>query len=190
MYIIAIVLLVICIVFLLIYIHFFLRQCQKIVDPRVQVIDNNPVVEIVQPIATRQTLQNRDAQVVYNPLYPPLNRNSTDLTRQFINEPRLQPSRENSDMYRLVGYLVNNENQDKSWKLFAREKLRNQYEYYVAPSDKTQDIKIFLNTEFVKPPLRDLNNLPDSVNVNHPLFDKEPYTVIKLPLSDFSSEYF
>ena len=170
------------------YIHFLLQKCQKVVVSQLQAIDHNPTVEI--PITTQQTLINRDIQVVQNPLYPPLNRNSTDLTSQFLNQPRLQPSRENNDMFRLVGYLVNNENQDKSWKLFAREKLRNQYEYYVAPSDKTQDIKIFLNNDVVKPSLRDLNNLPDEVTIHHPMFEREPYTVIKLPLSDFSSGYF
>lgn len=123
----------------------------------------------------RDNIYKRDRAVINDPLYPPLNRNSIDF----------------HDTYRHIGYLVNEETKDDSWKLFARSKNKNQAQFYASSIDNNIDLKINLTDDMIRGnKLRDLYNLPDHIIVDHPLFSSNLYTIVENPQTDFSSFYF
>lgn len=121
-------------------------------------------------------VQLRDRAVLDDPLYPPLNRQSM--------EPH--------DNYRFIGYLVNEEAKDDTWKLFARSKNRNQAQFYASLANNNIDKKIVITDDMTRKGnrLRDLYNLPESVVIDHPLFSSQSYTVVENPKTDFNSFYF
>ena len=139
---------------------------------------------------------NRDVRVLKDELYPPYNRPSTDVSRRYMNEPNLNPIPTrygSSDTYRIVGYLVSEEDKNDVWKLYAREKYRGSTsEFYASPANKNFDMKVVLNNDSVIGPnrLKDLYDMPDELMVNHPMFSKSAYRVVSLSTSDFSSSYF
>jgi hypothetical protein len=139
-------------------------------------------------------IQDRDHRVLEDPLYPPLNRDSVNNTKNYINEPRLHMAPNSNDAYRLIGYLVNIENKDEVWKLFAREQYnrRGLASFYAANANKNIDIKIALTNDVIQggQGLRDLYDLPTEISIKHPMFMASPYKVVSLPNSDWSSQYY
>lgn len=131
-----------------------------------------PTVPMVNPVLNRDRAANSD------PLYPPLNRQSMN-------------SIANEDTFRFLGYLVKEESsKNDAWKLFGREKNRNQGEFYVTSADKTMDMKIALTQDIVTPRLRDLYDIPNEIRVKHPMFDSEPYQVVLNPMNDLTSQIY
>lgn len=139
---------------------------------------------------------NRDVRVIKDELYPPYNRPSYDVTRRYMNEPILNPvpTRDGSnDTYRIVGYLVSEEDKNDVWKLFAREKHRgSSADFYASPANRNYDMKIHLNQENMIGPnkFKDLYDMPDQLMFNHPMFSRSTYRVVSLSNSDYSSTYF
>ena len=128
-----------------------------------------PSKEVIDPVT------QRDRAVINDPLYPPLNR-----------APRMHSP---EDTFRFLGYLINKMDREDSWKLFGREKQRNQGEYYVASTNKNSDLKIMLTADMVVGPkrLRDIYDIPDELTIKHPLFAPTPYTVVVNPNADLTS---
>lgn len=155
-----------------------------------------PKTIIVQQQPALERAVNRDRRVLDDPLYPPLNRidraTHDAVNVQVQNRNMYVPTRDIGDSYRLVGYLVNNEEEpDKggnSWKLFARQKDRHTSDFYMVPANKNYDIKIPIKDEMVQGArLRDLYTIPNQITFNSPLLNKTPYEFIENPKTDYSS---
>jgi len=161
------------------------------------IVHHPPNMDIRQlPVQSSTT---RDRRVLDDPLYPPLNR--TDAVTHDAVNVRVQnrnmyvPTNDLGDSYRLVGYLVSNdEEQDKggnSWKLFARQKDRHSSDFYMVPANKNYDIKISIKDDMVQGTrLRDLYSIPNEISFNSPLLNKGPYEFIENPKTDYSSSQY
>lgn len=125
---------------------------------------------------SNEFIRKRDAAVVSDPLYPPLNRSSV--------EPH--------DNYRLLGYLVGEESTADSWQLYGRKVNNTRSQFYARPTDKNIDMKIQIEDNMMPPSdrIRDLDNLPDSIILDHPLFTSGTYKVTENPRTEFNSHYF
>lgn len=143
--------------------------------------------------------RERDMRVLRDPLYPALNRTHAvvyedvaEATRKrLINQPT-SLGYDRSDTYRLVGYMVNEEDPTcKQWKLFGRTKDRNRGEFFMTPVDKTLDMKIQITDDMMKngDKLRSLEDIPNEVRLSTPLLSETPYKFIELPKGDFSDEF-
>lgn len=137
----------------------------------------------------------RDRAVIADPLYPALGRTERPI---FDNIPKYinRTTRDTSDTYRLIGYLVNKTTEDLGnnvWQLFGRQKYRGstQGEFYVIPTHgDRKDMKIQLeDSMFVGEKIRDIYALPNKITLNSPFFSSDEYDVIQLPKTDFTSPY-
>lgn len=154
---------------------------------------------IQQPIHQQNTVDIRDHKVISDPLYPPLNRTDRTTFEGVVRETEARniniPSRDSSDSYRLVGYLVNKDS-DKdaggnSWKLMARQKDRNESEFYIIPTNKDYDVKIPLTSDvFVGQRVKDVYTIPQEMALKSPMLNNSSYQFIELPKTDFSSRYY
>jgi hypothetical protein len=143
-------------------------------------------------------VQQRDLNVLLNPIYPPLARVERPIFDNLIRMNFGQTTRGSEDTFRLMGYLVNTNKNDMDmggnlWKLFGRQTYRGSSigEFYVSPvNDHTSDMKIFLKNEMMpKNKIRDIYSLPSEVYLESPFFSKNAYTINELPKSDFNSNY-
>ena len=145
---------------------------------------------------TTQT-QDRDYRVLADPLYPPLNRVETDtydmLQKNIQQRAMMVPTsvRETRDTYRLVGYLVNkDDNADtggNNWKLMARMKDKNTADFYIIPANRNYDMKINITDEIVDGTrLRDIYTIPHQVKFKSPLLNQTPYDFVEVEKSDLT----
>lgn len=159
-----------------------------------------------QPLIIQQPIQQppqqsstRDYRVLNDQLYPPLNRTDaqthTAFTANIENRNMYVPTRDIKDNYRLVGYFINNTDNEKDaggnkWKLIAREKDRNTADFYMIPSDSRYDIKVAITDNIVtNGRLRDIYTIPNSITFNSPLLNKTPYEFVEIPKTDYTSSY-
>lgn len=159
-----------------------------------------------QPLIIQQPIQQppqqsstRDYRVLNDQLYPPLNRTDaqthTAFTANIENRNMYVPTRDIKDNYRLVGYVINNTDNEKDaggnkWKLIAREKDRNTADFYMIPSDSRYDIKVAITDNIVtNGRLRDIYTIPNSITFNSPLLNKTPYEFVEIPKTDYTSSY-
>jgi len=138
---------------------------------------------------------SRDRKVLEDDLYPPLNRGDTRSHTNLannINKRRMYVNtQETGDTFRLVAYLTSTSDEKDSgnnnWKLFARQKDRHFSEFYMIPTDNTNDLKISINNDnVVGHRLRDVYDIPRQLTFNSPLLNKEPYDVVEVPKADLS----
>lgn len=138
---------------------------------------------------------SRDRKVLEDDLYPPLNRGDTRSHTNLannINRRRMYVNtQETGDTFRLVAYLTSTSDEKDSgnnnWKLFARQKDRHFSEFYMIPTDNTNDLKISINNDnVVGHRLRDVYDIPQQLTFNSPLLNKEPYDVVEVPKADLS----
>jgi hypothetical protein len=143
-------------------------------------------------------VQQRDLNVLLNPIYPPLARVERPIFDNLIKMNFQQSTRGSEDTYRLMGYLINSNKNDADtggdvWKLFGRQTYRgsSQGEFYVSPvNDHQSDMKIFLKSNMMpKEKIKDIYALPSEVYLDSPFFSKNAYTINELPKSDFNSNY-
>ena len=143
-------------------------------------------------------VQQRDLNVLLNPIYPPLARVERPIFDNLIKMNFQQSTRGSEDTFRLMGYLINSNKNDADtggdvWKLFGRQTYRgsSQGEFYVSPvNDHQSDMKIFLkNNMMPKEKIKDIYALPSEVYLDSPFFSKNAYTINELPKSDFNSNY-
>jgi hypothetical protein len=140
-------------------------------------------------------VRTRDMQVLQDPLYPPLARANTDVAHTYMTSPIVRPVPTRSgtnDTFRLVGYLVSDEDRNDVWKLFARQKhAGGRSEFYASPANRNFDMKVALNADVkMTPPLRDVYDIPPQVTIQHPMFNSSTYSIMQLPSSDFTSAYY
>ena len=121
----------------------------------------------------------RDRQVLEDALYPPLNRDHS-------SNPKLFYETRNVDRYRLVAYMVAQEDPSDTWKLFARDTGRGRANFYMMPSDKNSDIKVSLDT----PQLRDIYDIPRSLKVSSPVLRHTRYEIMELQKGEIDSPYY
>ena len=142
--------------------------------------------------------ETRDLRVLNDPLYPPLNRSEYDIHNSVVDaieqKQLYNTTRELTDRYRLVGYVTSSTDvQDaggNKWKLMARQKDRNQAEFYMVPVDKNYDIKLMLTNDMVVgEKLRDIYTVPKQLKFNSPLLNGSTYEVTELPMTDFTTMY-
>lgn len=150
---------------------------------------NPPVITVINPESPVQSVNsnqyddmNPDRKVLSDQLYPPYGRPP-------LHVPTISPesTRGSLDSYRLVGYLVSDENTEDVWKLFGREKYSGgKANFYAVNANKNvEGIKVFLNRDVVSGArLDDIYTIPDHLNVNHPMFSHRSYNVIPLPYSE------
>jgi hypothetical protein len=160
-------------------------------------INNREAHEIIK-YKINDEVQQRDLNVLLNPIYPPLARVERPIFDNLIRMNFGQTTRGSEDTFRLMGYLVNTNKNDMDmggnlWKLFGRQTYRGSSigEFYVSPvNDHTSDMKIFLKNEMMpKNKIRDIYSLPSEVYLESPFFSKNVYTINELPKSDFNSNY-
>lgn len=142
--------------------------------------------------------QIRDMKVLTDPLYPAYNRTEFDTHNNVVDaierKQLYNHTRENNDRFRLVAYLSSTtETMDaggNNWKLMARQKDKNQGEFFMVPVDKNYDLKIMLNNDVVVgEKLRDVYTIPNQLTFKSPLLHTTPYSVVELPMTDFTSAY-
>jgi len=142
---------------------------------------------------------SRDRRVLNDPLYPALNRSEFD-THQGIAEKvkskvLYNTTQDFTDRYRLVAYVTNqDQNKDSggnTWKLMARQKDRNQAEFFMIPANNNYDMKVMLNNEMIvgNEKLRDTYTIPKQLTFKSPLLNETPYEVTELPMNDFTNAY-
>lgn len=132
------------------------------------------------PISVQARLYERDRRVDEDNLYPPLSREKV--------LPR--------DTYRPVAYLVAEEGDGTTngrngdvWKLYARERSRGGHsDFYAVSADRQFDAKVALTDDNVisQPRLRDVYNLPTSIEIRHPMFRvNTKYQVVEMDRADW-----
>jgi len=135
----------------------------------------------------------RDYRVLEDPLYPPLNRTDrltyeTRVRKLSVRDPS------SFDTYRLVGYLTCKDTSQKdaggnSWKLMARQKDRNEAEFYLIPTNNNFDVKIPITPDTLargQSRLRDVYSIPSQLMFSSPLLNTVPYDFIELPKSSLT----
>ena len=134
----------------------------------------------------------RDRAVLSDQLYPPQDRMDrityNELRKRVIARDMYVATQDIGDTYRLLGYLTG-EFQEPRWKLFGRQKDRNNGEFYVVSTDKTVDLKLPLRGIKSIPRLTRTDSLPDSITFQHAILGGS-YTIVQLPQGDLSeTEY-
>lgn len=166
--------------------------------------DTNERCIVIAPNASTQVTnsphsQDRDMRVLKDPLYPALNRSEFDVHNSIvsaIDEKQLyQSSHHFNDRYRLVAYVTNTSNDEKDaggnrWKLMAKQRDRNNADFFLVPVDRNYDMKVMLdNNIVVGERLRDTYTIPKQLVFNSPLLNTTPYEVVELPMTDFTQPY-
>jgi hypothetical protein len=142
--------------------------------------------------------ETRDRQVLADPLYPPLNRTDRRTFESVVHETNKRniniPVKDIGDTYRLVGYIINKDAQKdaggNNWKLMARQKDRNEAEFYMIPTNRDFDVKVPLTPEvFVGQRFKDVYTIPKDVQFNSPMLNKSAYEFVELPKTSFADPY-
>lgn len=129
--------------------------------------------------------RDRDYRVLYDPLYPALDRtrmrNYEGIQKRHFN----LPTQYSDDTYRLVGYLVNNASSTPTWKLMGRLVDRHRGDFYMIPANGTE-IKVPISNGMIvgREKLTDFYTIPDTLTFSSPLLEASPYTYVPLPRSD------
>jgi hypothetical protein len=140
---------------------------------------------------------SRDQRVLSDQLYPPLNRTNTvihDALEHNIQHRNMYvPTNDMMDNYRLIGYLVNQDDTKdaggNNWKLFARQKDRNRSDFYIIPSNNNYDIKIHISDEMIQgnEKLRDVYTVPKQISFNTPMLNTTAYQYVEIPKADLTT---
>ena len=135
----------------------------------------------------------RDHRVLSDPLYPPLNRTDAMTFSEVVDKTRTRNfnihTNDTGDTYRLIGYLTNNDDNVRSWKLMAK-KNRNGSSFYMIPTNNNYDMKIPITNDItVGERLRDIYAIPNEITFKNPILAETPYTFTELPKGDFTDDY-
>lgn len=158
-----------------------------------------PKIVIIKESSPYQTTDTRDRRVLNDQLYPPLNRTDSMTFDGVVRETRNRninvPSNQTYDSYRMVGYVksksVGQEQEidagGNSWKMMAREKNRNESDFYLIPTNNNYDLKIPITPDIVVGQrLRDVYTIPNEIQFKSPMLNQTPYQFIELPKTDFT----
>jgi hypothetical protein len=136
---IVIILLIICLTYILVREYDNINQPSQIHIIReknnsdmVQPMSPTLLQPMFQPMPTTMSgtdiIGDRDEAVLRDNLYPPLDRMNRPLADEYLKY-KLKgdfgwSTRDNSDTYRLIGYLINSTDRADKWNLFGRQKNR------------------------------------------------------------------
>lgn len=131
-------------------------------------VDNGSFVNVANQINNSSLIEHRDRRVLYDQLYPPLNRedkyNTLDLLynidRQFFNVS----TNSLHDTFRPIGYLSDDTNiNNPKLILFGRQLYKNgRSEFYTSPADLSlSSIKIPLDSKI----LNNMYDIPDKIQL-------------------------
>jgi hypothetical protein len=99
------------------------------------------------------------------------------------------PTRIYNDSYRQIGYLTNDDDPVKTWKVIGKQSERNRGQFYIIPTNTNYDMKIQLTDDImVGQKLKDVDNLPSEVQFKTPLLAATPYVLTELP-RNFNDEF-
>ena len=147
----------------------------------------------------KATISKRDMAVVQDPLYPPLDRNPRPLADEYLRYRDAGyfdvPTRNGTDTYRLMGYLINSTNKDEKWNIYGRQRYSGSshgYFYATQQCNNNQCTKIELTKDIlVGQQLNDFYNLPSTLTFNSPLFGTDPYDVVQLNIANgYNNPYY
>lgn len=143
--------------------------------------------------------EQRDRRVMTDDLYPALNRSETGthngIVSQIAAKKLYTNTQEFTDQYRMVGYVTNPDEKKDSggntWRLVARQRNRNQADFFLIPTNNNYSMKIMLDNEMIvgNDKLRDIYTIPKQLQFKSPLLNETPYEVIELPMTDFTNSY-
>jgi len=148
----------------------------------------------INKINTEDTIE-RDRKVLDDDLFPPLNRGDTkshtNLSNSISKRQFYVNTQETGDTFRLVAYVSSTsdtkDSGNNNWKLFARQKDRHSSEFYMIPTDNTNDLKISINNDnVIGNNLRDIYDIPAQITFNSPLLNSDPYNVVEVPKADLA----
>ena len=141
---------------------------------------------------------DRDRRVLSDPLYPPLNRTDRQTYDGVVRETTARniniPTTNVWDSYRLVGYMTSKDTEHRdaggnSWKLMGRQKDRNEFDFYLVPTNNNYDIKVPLTSDvYVGQRFKDIYSIPKEVQFKSPMLNSTGYDFIELPKTDFSDQ--
>lgn len=137
-------------------------------------------------------IEARDMAVVSNPLYPPLDRQSRPLADEYLRYKEAGifdiPTRNGSDTYRLMGYLINSTNKNDKWNIYGKQRHSGSSHgnfYATQQCNNNTCTKIELTKDIlINERLNDFYNLPSTLTFNSPLFGTDPYDVVQLSMAD------
>jgi hypothetical protein len=143
-------------------------------------------------------IDKRDKAVLANALYPPLNRNPKPIANDYLKYKRNglfdYSTRDNSDTYRLMGYLINSANKDETWNIFGRQKYSGSShgEFYATRQcNQNTCTKIPITRDILTGnKIDDYYNLPNVLTFDSPLFTTDNYDVVQLKTSHGYSPYY
>ena len=175
------------------------KEYNKLID-----MTSNTSIHETQPIQQTQHMRmipsiSRDERVLYDQLYPPLNRIDSrsydEMNVQITNRNMYVPLNDIGDRYRLVGYLTSDEDtMDKggnAWKLFARQKDRHVSDFYIIPANKNYDLKISIKDDMVVGTrLRDIYTIPSEIRFKSPFLHATPYQFVENEKTDYTSSIY
>jgi hypothetical protein len=166
-------------------------EYQELLQSRAGVLppDNNYPATLVPKTFTRE----RDMRVLHDELYPALNRSdrgSYEGVLQKTAERQINvPTRYYNDSYRLIGYMTNEDDEIKNWKVFGKQTDRNKGEFYAIPANRNYDMKVQLTDSItVGEKLRDLDTMPSELKFKTPLLSDTPYVFSELPKGQLRDE--
>lgn len=156
--------------------------------------DSNPGGVGYDPKLTRPSLtEERDRKVLSDPLYPALNRSNRGVfegvLESSIKRQMNVPTNTYNDSYRQIGYLTNEDDPVRSWKVMGKQTDRNRGSFYMIPTNKNYDMKIQLTDDIMAGErLRDIENIPSELTFKSPLLAQSPYVFSELPRGNFEDE--
>lgn len=166
---------------------------KKVKDP-VKITETK--INIARPI---DIIRERDKAVIHDTLYPPVDRMSRPIADEYLKYKMDGVfgvnTRDTSDTFRLVAYLINSVDRADKWNVFGRQKYRgsNQGEYYIVQQCNSHGpcSKIMLTDDIIlNNQLRDYYNLPSTITFKSPLLDTTPYDVVQLKTNVNFGPYF
>lgn len=181
--------------------HVCIQKKDYETDPKREQTREQKIVIIKEssPSSPYQTTDTRDRRVLNDQLYPPLNRTDSMTFDGVVRETRNRninvPSNQTYDSYRMVGYVksksVGQEQEidagGNSWKMMARQKNKNESDFYLIPTNNNYDLKIPITPDIVVGQrLRDVYTIPNEIQFKSPMLNQTPYQFIELPKTDFT----
>jgi hypothetical protein len=161
-----------------------LKLEQKLSENNSTVIVDNTIIK--QPLV--DPVDIRDHRVLYDKLYPPINRDNRPNIDLLLNNQIFRgiPTRfpYNEDKYRPIAYGDLN---GKKYHIMGRTKYNrsNQGEFYITPTEINDTLKIPLLDDRGRQLITDFYNIPETLTV-----DGEQLINIKtIPNSDLTSPY-
>ena len=162
-------------------------------------INSKSINNVVNNTAINDELINkRDIAVVSDTLYPPLSRNPKPIANDYLQYKQDglfdYSTRNNSDTYKLMGYLISSVQKDEIWNIFGRQKYSgsSQGEFYATRQcNRNVCTKIPLTRDMLTGnKIDDYYNLPNILTFNSPLFTTDNYDVVQLKTSNTNSPYY